>query len=84
MGSACPPCPGCIAVADAVALIRTLTPRELEVLQLLSAGCTIKKTAQLLGIEWFTVNDHRKSLYRKLHVSTVAEAAVKACRGGVV
>ena len=38
-----------------------LTPRESEVLTYLSKGFTIKEIASLMGIKWFTVNDHIKS-----------------------
>ena len=37
-----------------------LTPRESEVLTYLSKGFTIKEIASLMGIKWFTVNDHIK------------------------
>ncbi|HNJ84872.1 MAG TPA: response regulator transcription factor, partial [Piscinibacter sp.] len=49
-----------------------LTPRESEVLTYLSKGFTIKEIANLMGIKWFTVNDHIKSIYKKLNVSSRA------------
>lgn len=61
-----------------------LTPRESEVLTYLSKGFTIKEIAGLMGIKWFTVNDHIKSIYRKLNVSSRAEAAVLATKQGLV
>jgi DNA-binding NarL/FixJ family response regulator len=61
-----------------------LTPREIEVLTYLSKGFTIKEIANLMGIKWFTVNDHIKSIYRKLNVSSRAEAAVLASKQGLV
>jgi len=61
-----------------------LTPRESEVLTYLSKGFTIKEIAGLMGIKWFTVNDHIKSIYRKLNVSSRAEAAVLASKQGLV
>ncbi|MCI1192793.1 response regulator transcription factor [Calidifontimicrobium sp. SYSU G02091] len=61
-----------------------LTPRETEVLTYLSKGFTIKEIASLMGIKWFTVNDHIKSIYRKLDVSSRAEAAVLATKHGLV
>ncbi len=61
-----------------------LTPRENEVLTYLSKGFTIKEIASLMGIKWFTVNDHIKSIYRKLNVSSRAEAAVLASKHGLV
>lgn len=61
-----------------------LTPRETEVLTYLSKGFTIKEIASLMGIKWFTVNDHIKSIYKKLNVSSRAEAAVLASKHGLV
>ncbi|MDE2371323.1 MAG: response regulator transcription factor [Burkholderiales bacterium] len=61
-----------------------LTPRESEVLTFLSKGFTIREIASLMGIKWFTVNDHIKSIYKKLNVSSRAEAAVLASKQGLV
>lgn len=61
-----------------------LTTRENEVLTYLSKGFTIKEIANLMGIKWFTVNDHIKSIYKKLNVSSRAEAAVLASKQGLV
>ena len=61
-----------------------LNPRESEVLTYLSKGFTIKEIASLMGIKWFTVNDHIKSIYKKLNVSSRAEAAVLASKQGLV
>ncbi len=61
-----------------------LTPRETEVLTYLSKGFTIKEIASLMGIKWFTVNDHIKSIYKKLNVSSRAEAAVLESKQGLV
>lgn len=61
-----------------------LTPRESEVLTYLSKGFTIKEIASLMAIKWFTVNDHIKSIYKKLNVSSRAEAAVLATKQGLV
>jgi len=57
---------------------------EPEVLTYLSKGFTIKEIAGLMGIKWFTVNDHIKAIYRKLNVSSRAEAAVLASKQGLV
>jgi two-component system, NarL family, nitrate/nitrite response regulator NarL len=61
-----------------------LTPRESDVLTYLSKGFTIKEIASLMGIKWLTVNDHIKSIYKKLTVSSQAEAAVLAARQDLV
>jgi DNA-binding NarL/FixJ family response regulator len=85
------PFPSGLQSSRAVALERTtppdherLTPREIEVLTYLSKGFTIKEIANLMGIKWFTVNDHIKSIYKKLNVSSRAEAAVLASKQGLV
>ena len=57
-----------------------LTPRESEVLTYLSKGFTIKEIASLMGIKWFTVNDHIKSIYKKLNVSSRTQAVIAAAR----
>jgi DNA-binding NarL/FixJ family response regulator len=72
------------APRDTSASLGRLTPRENEVLTYLSKGFTIKEIAKLMGIKWFTVNDHVKSIYKKLNVSSRAEAAVLAMRQGLL
>jgi two-component system nitrate/nitrite response regulator NarL len=78
-----PVAPSAPAAAPAIDHER-LTPRESEVLTYLSKGFTIKEIASLMGIKWFTVNDHIKSIYKKLNVSSRAEAAVLASKQGLV
>lgn len=62
---------------------RPLTRRELEVLTHLTRGSTIAEVATALGIRWFTVNDHIKSIYRKLGVSSRAAAVLLAAKMGL-
>lgn len=50
-----------------------LTPREHEVRDLLLAGCTSEAIARRLGISRHTVKDHRKHIFRKLGVGSLAE-----------
>jgi two-component system, NarL family, nitrate/nitrite response regulator NarL len=73
-----------VPLSDGVPAYDRLTPRESEVLTYLSKGFTIKEIANLMGIKWFTVNDHIKSIYKKLNVSSRAEAAVLASKQGLV
>jgi two-component system, NarL family, nitrate/nitrite response regulator NarL len=73
-----------VPLVDKVPEYDRLTPRESEVLTFLSKGFTIKEIANLMGIKWFTVNDHIKSIYKKLNVSSRAEAAVLASKQGLV
>lgn len=55
-----------------------LTQREREVLALLARGLTLAEIARLLDLSRHTVGDHVKSLYRKLNISSRAEAALLA------
>jgi len=55
-----------------------LTPREKEILQLLSKGKSYKMIAAELFITYHTVNEHVKRIYEKLHVNTATEAVSKA------
>lgn len=55
-----------------------LTQREREVLALLARGLTLGEIARLLDLSRHTVGDHVKSLYRKLNISSRAEAALLA------
>lgn len=47
-----------------------LSPKEVEVLTYLSKGFTLKEIASLMGLKWFTVNDHIKAIYHKLWASS--------------
>lgn len=61
-----------------------LTARETEVLRLVAKGYTRQEIAAHLGLSRHTVADHVKALYRKLDVSSRAEAALEAARRGLV
>lgn len=55
-----------------------LSPRELEVLGQLAQGIRLVDIADRLAISRHTVGDHVKKIYRKLNISSRAEAALKA------
>jgi len=50
----------------------TLSPREAQVVRLLSDGKRRQEIARLLGISPWTVDAHRRHLYMKLKVNSIA------------
>jgi DNA-binding NarL/FixJ family response regulator len=61
-----------------------LTPREVEVLALLGRGARVAEVAACLGLSEQTVSTYVKIIYRKLRISSRAEAALEAVRRGLV
>jgi non-specific serine/threonine protein kinase len=62
----------------------SLTPREVEVLQLVADGFTDAQIAQRLFVSVRTVNAHLRSVYTKLGVSSRAAATRMAAAEGVL
>ena len=62
----------------------TLTPREVDVLRLLGRGLSVGEAARVLGLTPHAVAGYVKNVYRKLNISSRAEAAVEAVRRGLV
>lgn len=62
----------------------SLTPREVDVVQLLVRGATYRRIGDALGIATGTVQSHIKAIYRKLDVTTKAGAALEAHRRGLL
>jgi DNA-binding NarL/FixJ family response regulator len=67
-----------------VASEAALTPRELEVLALLGRGSRVAEAAKRLGLTDQTVATYVKTIYRKLRISSRAEAALAAQRRGLI
>jgi DNA-binding NarL/FixJ family response regulator len=61
-----------------------LTDRETEVLQRVAKGYTMPEIAEQFGLSRHTIAVHVKQIYRKLNVSSRAEAALEAARRGLV
>lgn len=61
-----------------------LTDREIDVLRLIAKGYRAPEVAPLLGITAFTVSSYVRDIYRKLGISSRAEAAMEAARRGLV
>lgn len=63
--------------------LTSLSPRELEVLELASHGSTNTVIASGLGLSVHAVKFHLASIYRKLGVGNRTEAAVAFLSGNV-
>lgn len=61
----------------------TLTEREGDVLLRVAKGCTLPEIAQQLGLSRYTIAGYVKQIYRKLGISSRAEAALEAQRLGL-
>jgi DNA-binding NarL/FixJ family response regulator len=61
-----------------------LTPRETEILELLTRGRSNKEISSALRISEDTVKSHLKTLFAKLGVQDRTEAAISAIRHGIV
>ena len=69
------------AVSEAPAV--SLTERETEVLLRVAKGFTLPEIGVQLGLSRHTIADYVKQIYRKLNVSSRAEAALEAQRLGL-
>ena len=65
-------------------LLRKLTRRELEILQLVSGGRSNRQVAQILWVADQTVKFHLANVYRKLGVRSRFEAAKWARENGIL
>lgn len=61
-----------------------LTNRELDVIELIAQGLSTKEISNKLFISENTVENHRKSIFRKLQVKNVAGLIVKAIAMGYI
>ncbi|MCB5364646.1 response regulator transcription factor [Pusillimonas sp. CC-YST705] len=61
-----------------------LSPRETEVLSIIGRGFRVGEAARVLGLTDQTVASYVKSIYRKLNISSRAEAALEASRRKLV
>lgn len=61
-----------------------LTPREVEVVQLLAQGLQTKQVARTLGVSTKTADRHVQNAYRKLGVSTRAAVTLMAMEHGLL
>jgi two-component system, NarL family, response regulator len=61
-----------------------LSPRELEILEMLSRGFTNKEIGRAFGISRYTVRNHINNINQKLEVCDRTEAASVAMKQGII
>ena len=54
-----------------------LTPRQIQILKLITEGCSNKEIAYMLGISNETVKNHVAILLRRLNVQSRTQAAIR-------
>lgn len=57
--------------------LNLLTHKELEVYNNLMEGYRLKEIAELLNVKFTTINEHTKSIYKKLNVHSQKELIIK-------
>jgi DNA-binding NarL/FixJ family response regulator len=62
----------------------SITPRELEILEFVSLGLTVKQVAKRMGLSPRTVESHIAKLYRKLGVRNRVQAISRAVSLGLI
>ena len=62
----------------------TLSEREIEVIRLISDGCTNKEIADQLFLSTHTVNTHRKNIMNKLGIKNTAGIVIYAFRENII
>ena len=65
-------------------LVDDLTPREIEVLELIAGGRSNKEIAEALSLSEKTVKNHINNIFSKLHVCDRSQAMLYAIRQGLV
>ena len=76
--------PQALPVAPAEITGEHLTERESDTLKLIAKGFNVPKIAEMLGISKHTVAGYVRDVYRKLSVSSRAEATMAAAQRGLV
>jgi len=61
-----------------------LTPREKEILQLMTSGISRQQIADKLFISFHTVTTHLKNIYSKLHVNSKSGAISKVYKENIL
>ncbi len=69
--------------AQAVAVVKTLSPRQREILQRIAAGYRSKQIAWQLSLSEKTVKMHRSLMFQKLGTTNIADAIRIAVEAGL-
>jgi DNA-binding NarL/FixJ family response regulator len=69
---------------EAEQTLRSLTPREVEVLRLLARGHANREIARELNFSFSTVKNHVQHIITKLEVSDRMQAAARAVESGLM
>jgi PAS domain S-box-containing protein len=69
--------------AQAVAVVKTLSPRQREILQRIAAGYRSKQIAWQLSLSEKTVKMHRSMMFQKLGTTNIADAIRIAVEAGL-
>jgi len=73
-----------LTIAPDEPAMNALTAREMDVLRLLGRGLRVSEASRILGLTPHTVAGYVKAVYRKLNISSRAEAALEALRRGLI
>jgi len=71
------------SLSEPASLVSVLTPREIEVLQLIAEGKSTRGVAETLSVSPKTIETHRKHIMSKLHLYSIAELTKYAIREGI-
>ena len=66
------------------AIIKSLSPRQVQVLQLVAQGYTSREIAEEIELSVHTVRVHRAQLMQRLNVHNVAELISLAYKAGLL
>ncbi len=71
------------ALVEPAAANTVLSPREIEVLQLIAEGKSTREVAEMLSVSTKTVETHRQHIMAKVRLYSVAELTKYAIREGI-
>lgn len=79
-----PPASAEVAALAEEPLLKPLSDREKEILQLIAKGVSNTEAAKLLGLSKATIRTHLEHIYRKLEVTNRVEAVTEGIRKGLI